>query len=336
MRRKFGTLFLAGILGTVLVLGNGMKPVTTEAASNSNQVIVVLDPGHDSKHVGAAGNGFHEEVLVLKIGLYAKEALENNYDNVKVVMTREDGNCPFPNPSSSRESVEDNAKRTQFAASQNADFFVSLHLNSGGASNNGAIILAMNENWIPEYNTYGKKMGNLFLKELGNLGLRNGGFIVRDHNDPDHPDENYYEDGSVSDYYGILRNAKLNHVPAIIVEHGFITSTTDIEFFNTDAKLKAVGEADARAIAQYFELGAKGSNKTPVKPTDSTKTTQASSNSGNDGNTSGGSDSENAGPAVSIAGNAMSEDARKSAPDAAMVDDGFLHWQQVMKEFFKS
>ena len=68
---------------------------TSTAYADENELVIVLDPGHDSTHAGAGGNGVREEKAVLRIGLYLREEL-NKYENVKVYMVREGEGCAFP------------------------------------------------------------------------------------------------------------------------------------------------------------------------------------------------------------------------------------------------
>ena len=63
--------------------------------SKTSDIVVVLDPGHDSKHAGSRGNGVKEEVVTLKIAKYCKEELDQ-YKGIKVYFTRNDEDCPFP------------------------------------------------------------------------------------------------------------------------------------------------------------------------------------------------------------------------------------------------
>ena len=104
--------------------------------SANGQVVVVLDPGHDSKHLGAHQSGLKEEDLNLKIAQYCKTELEK-YNGVKVYMTRSGSGCPYPGTS----SKDDNRKRVEYAKSVGADVYVSIHLNSSssGAANGAEV-----------------------------------------------------------------------------------------------------------------------------------------------------------------------------------------------------
>lgn len=41
-----------------------------KAIADTNELVIMLDPGHDSKHGGAGDNGVREEELNLKIAQY--------------------------------------------------------------------------------------------------------------------------------------------------------------------------------------------------------------------------------------------------------------------------
>ena len=56
-----------------------------------------------------------------------------------------------------------------------------------------------------------------------------------------------YADGSMADYYAILRHARSAGIPAIIVEHAFIDNPADINKLSSDTWLHNMGEADAEA-----------------------------------------------------------------------------------------
>ena len=224
----------------------------TKAANG--KVVVVLDPGHDSTHAGAQANGLSEEKLNLKIAKYCKEELEK-YENVTVYMTRgEDGKCPFPGS-----SAEDcNAGRVAFAKSVGADVLVSLHLNSNPSSSpNGSEIYYPNKNYNSAVSVIGGELADKILEELEKLGLNIRGKTIRNSQD-----NTKNPDGSLADYYGIIRRSKLEGIPAIIVEHAFLTNQNDVNtYLKTEAGLKSLGVADATGIAAYYGLSKPGSVK---------------------------------------------------------------------------
>ena len=114
--------------------------------TQSSNIVVALDPGHDSTHVGASANGVREEVLTLKIAQYCKAELEE-YAGVSVYMTRTTADCPHPGGS----SAHDIDQRVADAAAAGASVYVSFHLNSSlSSAAKGAEIIIPNTNWKPQ------------------------------------------------------------------------------------------------------------------------------------------------------------------------------------------
>lgn len=217
----------------------------------SEELIIVLDPGHDDSHAGAYQNGLKEEKINLAIALYCKEELEK-YSGITVYMTRdEDGSCPYPG----RTAARCNEKRVEFAKSVDADIYVSLHNNSStSASVKGAIVYYPNTNYNREVSDTGKGLARKIQDRLVALGLYNHGISMK------YSADYQYPDGSTADYYAIIRNSKLEGIPAIIVEHAFMSNASDAQMFlSSNTKLKALGVADARAIIEYYGLESGGS-----------------------------------------------------------------------------
>ncbi|BAQ65755.1 N-acetylmuramoyl-L-alanine amidase [Geminocystis sp. NIES-3709] len=107
-----------------------LPPVNNRPSSNNNRsvtrgkTLVVIDPGHGGKDVGAVGiGGIQEKNIVLSISQQVASILEQQ--GLQVRMTRD---------SDYFISLEG---RTQMANSLNADVFVSIHANSAGASKPG-------------------------------------------------------------------------------------------------------------------------------------------------------------------------------------------------------
>lgn len=221
--------------------------VSTFRMRRSNEVIVILDPGHDETHAGAQANGLGEEELNVKIAYYCKEELEK-YNGVTVYVTREsNGKCPYPGTS----AADCNKKRVEYAQSVGADIYVSLHNDSADTTSaHGATVIYPNKNYNPDVSEQGKELALKIEKQLVALGLNERGIIVENSKD-----KTKYPDGSLADYYAIIRRSKLVGIPAIIVEHAFITNKGDVQnFLNRDEKLKALGVADATGIASYYGL----------------------------------------------------------------------------------
>lgn len=218
------------------------ESVKGRKAQNGNTVIV-LDPGHDNTHTGAAYDGINEEKYTLQIAKACRAELEQ-YNGVEVYMTvEENGDTRWP-------GVNRNAclkKRVEYAKNLGADLFVSFHLNSADAS-----LVHGVEVFVSNYSKYKQDSTNLankVLDELKKVGLssRPTGVVVNTSND-----NAYYDDGSKQDYLSVIRNSTLSGFPSILIEHGFITNSSDASVIKN--KTAQLGQADAKAIVEHLNL----------------------------------------------------------------------------------
>lgn len=216
----------------------------SDIATQANEgVTICLDPGHGGNDSGAIGvNNVYEKNLTLKIAQYCKQELEKY--NCHVVMTRTGDTNP---------SLED---RANFAKSQGAQYLISIHLNSaagGGAV--GAEVYYPNTHWRPDISANGKNVAQAIQSQLVSLGLYDRGIKFRTIDTNIYPDPFRYDDSSVADYYGIIRNAKYNGLTGMIIEHCFINNVSDYNnYLNSDAKLQKLGIADANGIVSALGL----------------------------------------------------------------------------------
>lgn len=214
-------------------------------ARYNGNVVVVLDPGHDGTHGGSSANGFVEAQLNLKIAQYCKAELEEYY-GVTVYMTRDSASCP--NGGGDNKSCLQ--RRADIARDMGANLLVSLHNNYSSASSaSGAEIWYPNQNYNPWTSQVGGSAASCILEQLTSLGLKGRGTQIRNAN------EDKYPDGSAADYYAVIRHCKEYGIPGIIVEHAFMSNSSDAaNFLSNDEGLKKLGVADATGIAQYFGL----------------------------------------------------------------------------------
>lgn len=206
-------------------------------------VTICLDPGHGGNDSGAVGvNNAYEKDLTLKIAQYCKQELEKY--NCHVVMTRTGDTNP---------SLEE---RADYAKSQGAQYLISIHLNSaagGGAV--GAEVYYPNTHWRPDISQNGKNVAQAIQSQLVSLGLYDRGIKFRTIDTNIYPDPFRYDDSSVADYYGIIRNAKYNGLTGLIIEHCFINNGSDYNnYLNSDDKLQKLGVADANGIVSALGL----------------------------------------------------------------------------------
>ena len=152
--------------------------------------------------------------------------------------------------------------RVKKAVDDGADVLISLHNNAAGSIcdyYNGCTVLAARGTGNPELARITQELGCYILKELEKAGSENQGLMFRVTQD-----ELYYDDGSLCDYYSIVRNSVKAGIPGIIVEHAFLDNEADYQAFFADSdKIDQLAQADARGIAGYYHLKKKGSGEIP-------------------------------------------------------------------------
>lgn len=229
---------LTALTDQAVNLGSYSAPKAYTGTASS--IVVVLDPGHGGTDPGASANGLIEKNINLKIAQACKAELEK-HTGVKVYMTR---------TSDKDVSLEG---RVQAAKLFGATLFVSIHMNfSEKKEANGAEVYYPNANYNPTVSNEGKQAAQSILNELVGLGLTNRGVKFLNSTD-DEDGEGTYADGSVSDYYSVIRNSKKNGFPGIIVEHAFLSNADDAKDLKKDSFLTDLGKADAQGILKYCQ-----------------------------------------------------------------------------------
>lgn len=222
--------------------GDPYDPITTD----ETDTVIVIDAGHGGSDSGATGNGYKEKNLTLKIAKAVKTKLEE-YSHVKVYLSR------------ANDTYVGLSDRTAYAASVGADAFISIHLNSASTSApNGCEVYYPNNHYDTNAFTVGKSLATNIQKNLKALGL-----FDRQIKTKSSANGSRYPDGSLADYYAVIRTSKLKHIPGIIVEGAFISSKNDVtKYLNSDAKIQKMAAADANGIATTFGLSLKSDDDT--------------------------------------------------------------------------
>lgn len=209
-------------------------PIPVRAAKK--QIVVMIDPGHGGKNLGAERGTMQEKTLTLITALTLKAELEK-FEGISVYLTRqEDVDI----------SLEERAKA---AKAVNADYLISLHYNMSAEH-----LFYGSEVWIPslgENYAKGYALGSLVLDELDGYGLFRRGVKTK-------------LNTRGTDYYGVIRESTALGIPAILIEHCHLDHEEDVEHYNSVEKLQAFGASDAAAIAKYFGL------KSPITGVDYT------------------------------------------------------------------
>ena len=230
------------------VLDQGISDAVIGGTDNlkgaNGKVTVVLDPGHDDTHAGASGFGVQEKDLTLKIATYCKEEL-STYGGITIYMTRESGSCP----AGGGDNTACLDARANLAKNVGASVLVSFHLNTANGTARGVEVYYPNNNYNAQVGSNGQALAKKICDKLAALGLNYRGTIIRN------AMSDKYPDGSAADYYGLIRRCKNNGIPGLIIEHAFLDNANDYyTYLSSDDKLKALGVADATAIAEYFGL----------------------------------------------------------------------------------
>jgi N-acetylmuramoyl-L-alanine amidase len=178
--------------------------------------------------------------MTWKLHLYLKEELESY--GFEVVTTREN-------------QETDRALVSRGQASAGCNLFLSLHSNSVGSYMNEstdfpvAIVLLPDDSTdIDEIST---EIGQRLTKAVADtMQTKQAGSIWTRRSDNDRNGDGVLND----EWYGVLFGAKSVGTPAILMEHSFHTNTRSVKWLMSDDNLRNLAAAEARVIAEYFDL----------------------------------------------------------------------------------
>lgn len=174
-----------------------------------SQYVAYVDAGHGGYDPGAVANGLKEKDLTLNIALKVKEKLEAK--GIKVVMSRD--NDKFL-------SLQDIANK---ANASNPDMFISIHINSAGATSASG---------IETY--YYKGMDQPLASDIQNKLIEYTGANNR---------------GVKWEEFFVVKNTNM---PASLIECGFITNVTEANKLNSTSYQDTLASAIVDGATSYL------------------------------------------------------------------------------------
>lgn len=198
----------------------GEIPDIPVSPNNPNGKTIFIDPGHGGTDPGAMNGSYKEKDYTLKLSMYQKELFERA--GYRVVMSRALDNYITLD------------QRTDRANDIKADFFISNHINASTSSTaHGCEVYYQKD---PDYTETSYAMASRIAQYMGTV-VYNRGAVSR-----------MLDDGS-DDYYHVLRETEM---PAVLVEHAFISSADDLAVLNDEEKLQKMAKAVVRAVCDIL------------------------------------------------------------------------------------
>ena len=231
-----------------------MALIDEDIDTQSNEGITLcLDPGHGGAESGTLnynGTGLEKDYN-LKIAKYCYDELQKY--NCKVVMTR------------STDKYMGLEERAEYAKQQGAQYLISFHLNASLSHQAyGAEVYYPNTNWRPDISEKGKVMAQAIQNQLVSLGLHDRRIKFRTIDINEYPNPHRYDDNSIADYYGVIRNAKTRGITGLIIEHCCMDNESDFnKYLGSEEKIKQLGVADANGIVAALGLTKVVANTNP-------------------------------------------------------------------------
>lgn len=182
---------------------------------------VVIDPGHGGKDIGCTDDKISEKNITLALASELFQLLE--MEGANVILTRSGDYQPGQKFFFKRN--DDMDERIATAKENNADIFVSLHVNASPKGNRAGAVAFYNED---------NKLGKRLAQEI-QLELRHIPDMVK-------------RTSRARGYY------ILNHleIPAVVVELGYITSETDRQHLSDSIYHKKMARSICKGINSYF------------------------------------------------------------------------------------
>jgi N-acetylmuramoyl-L-alanine amidase len=243
-------------------------------AAGDKKWVIVIDPGHGGYDPGALGSFSAEKNITLAIALRTGNYIEQNIKNVSVIYTRK------------TDSFVDLKDRPAIANKNNADLFISIHVNwansksvhgaetyvMGLAKDEQNLAVAIKENEVillekdystsyegfdpksPESYVMFTLMQNIYLGQSTSFASK----IQSQYKDKyDRLDRGVKQAG-----FWVLFNTTM---PSVLTETGFITNPDEEKFLNSASGQDIIAKSIYNACLDYIDDIDSKSSKFPVK-----------------------------------------------------------------------
>ena len=188
---------------------------------------IYIAAGHGGSDPGAVNGKYIEKALTLKTALACQNYLRN-YECETVMARTTDKSCTV-------------AHKMEEVEKKRPSLVLEIHYNAGGGE--GC------EVYYWHTHAPSKSLAQKVLAEMVKLGQKSRGIKE--------------SKAGTSYNFGMCRQAATTGIPSILGEYAFVDNAKDQAKINSDAKLRAVGEAYAKAAVSYLGLKKKAE---PTKP----------------------------------------------------------------------
>lgn len=231
---------------------------------------IVIDPGHGGKDPGAVSKdkNNYEKTFTLDISKRLAAKIQAAYPDVKVVLTRTGDTFP------------ELQQRAKTANDANADLFISIHINStAGNTANGYSVHVMGQSSDKNKDLYTQNMeickrensvimleedykqnyqgfdpndpaSYIFMQLMQNSNLEKSIQFAQQIDDQ-------MRGGPIKNDRGVSQNPFLvlwmTSMPAVLVEVGFLSNTTDLDALKSAQKRGDIAERLFKAVCKYKE-----------------------------------------------------------------------------------
>ena len=222
----------------------------SSSTRGNKKYTIIVDPGHGGHDSGARGNGYNEKDIALQVATRLANNLRRDYN---VIMTRD---SDFFVPLDTRAKIGNDA---------NADFFISIHLNSSSSSSaNGTEVFYFSKK---DQGSYAAQVAKFENKVDGSYGdvpfsdfILNDIFYRKNQKTSQAIAESVLDGlinltglrrrGVFGANFAVLRGS---NSPSILVELGFMNNYSDLSQYLTPEGQERAASTIGDAIRKFFK-----------------------------------------------------------------------------------